>query len=96
MQDTELVIDEEYINGMAEYFEKQGKQLQKMSNDYIRIMRKVVEDGIIKGETAESLRAFLQYAEKLNRVVASTALQIRDSAVNYLGEIDTRDQYQLQ
>ncbi len=96
MQDTELVIDEEYINGMAEYFEKQGKQLQKMSNDYIRIMRKVVEDGIIKGETAESLRAFLQYAEKLNRVVASTALQIRDSTVNYLGEIDTRDQYQLQ
>lgn len=96
MQDTELVIDEEYINGMAEYFEKQGKQLQKMSNDYIRIMRKVVEDGIIKGETAESLRAFLQYAEKLNRVVASTALHIRDSAVNYLGEIDTRDQYQLQ
>lgn len=96
MQDTELVIDEEYINGMAEYFEKQGKQLQKMSNDYIRIMRKVVEDGIIKGETAESLSAFLQYAEKLNRVVASTALQIRDSTVNYLGEIDTRDQYQLQ
>lgn len=96
MQDTELVIDEEYINGMAEYFEKQGKQLQKMSNDYIRIMRKVVEDGIIKGETAESLRAFLQYAKKLNRVVASTALQIRDSTVNYLGEIDTRDQYQLQ
>lgn len=96
MQDTELVIDEEYINGMAEYFEKQGKQLQKMSNDYIRIMRKVVEDGIIKGETAESLSAFLQYAEKLNRVVASTALHIRDSAVNYLGEIDTRDQYQLQ
>lgn len=96
MQDTELVIDEEYINGMAEYFEKQGKQLQKMSNDYIRIMRKVVEGGIIKGETAESLRAFLQYAEKLNRVVASTALQIRDSTVNYLGEIDTRDQYQLQ
>ena len=95
MQDTELVI-EEYINGMAEYFEKQGKQLQKMSNDYIRIMRKVVEDGIIKGETAESLRAFLQYAKKLNRVVASTALQIRDSTVNYLGEIDTRDQYQLQ
>lgn len=95
MQDTELVIDEEYINGMAEYFEKQGKQLQNIANCYIAEMRKVVEGGIVRGETAESLRVFLQYAEKLNQVIISTAMQVRDSTVNYLEEIDTQDQYQF-
>ncbi|MFG6358872.1 MAG: hypothetical protein K1W26_18940 [Acetatifactor sp.] len=96
MQDTELVFDEEYINGMAEYFEKQGKQLQKMSDDYVKAMRRIVESGIKRGDTAESLRAFLQYAEKLNRVIASTAVQIRDSTADYWGEIDARDQYRVQ
>lgn len=95
MQDTELIINEEYINGMAEYFEKQGKQLQSMADGYVTAMRKVVEEGIVRGETAETMRAFLQYAEKLNQVIVSTAMKIRNSTVNYLEEIDTQDQYQF-
>ncbi|MBD5534984.1 MAG: hypothetical protein HDQ99_04915 [Lachnospiraceae bacterium] len=93
MQDTELIIDEEYINEMAEYFEKQGKQLQNMADSYIAAMKRVVEEGIVKGETSEALRAFLEYAEKLNQVIVSTAIQIRDYTMDYLEEIDTQDQY---
>lgn len=93
MQDTELIIDEEYINEMAEYFEKQGKQLQKMADSYINTMTKVVKEGVVMGETSESLNTFLQYAEKLNQVIISTAMQVRNSTMNYLEEIDTQDQY---
>lgn len=93
MQDTELVIDEEYINEMAEYFEKQGKQLQNIAASYIGAMKRVVGEGIIEGKTSETLKTFLEYAEKLNQVIISTAMQIRDSAMNYLEEIDTQDQY---
>lgn len=93
MQDTELIIDEEYINQMAEYFEKQGKQLQNMINSYNAVMKKVVEAGIMEGKTSETLKAFSEYAEKLNQVIISTAMQIRDSTMNYLEEIDTQDQY---
>lgn len=93
MQDTELIIDEEYINEMAEYFEKQGKQLQKMADSYINTMTRVVKEGVVMGKTSESLKTFLQYAQKLNQVILSTALQVRNSTMNYLEEIDTQDQY---
>lgn len=93
MQDTELIIDEEYINGMAEYFEKQGKQLQQMMDYYIATIKKVVEEGVAMGETSETLITFLEYAQKLNQVIGSTAIQVRNSTMNYLEEIDTQDQY---
>lgn len=93
MQDTELIIDEEYINGMAEYFEKQGKQLQQMADSYINTMTRVVKEGVVMGETSESLNTFLEYAQKLNQVIGSTAIQVRISTMNYLEEIDTQDQY---
>lgn len=93
MQDIELIIDEEYINGMAEYFEKQGKQLQQMADYYIATMKKVVEEGVAMGETSETLITFLEYAQKLNQVIGSTAIQVRNSTMNYLEEIDTQDQY---
>lgn len=93
MQDTELIIDEEYINGMAEYFEKQGKQLQQMTDYYIETMEKVVEEGVAMGETSDTLIIFLEYAQKLNQVIGSTAIQVRNSTMNYLEEIDTQDQY---
>ena len=80
---------------MAEYFEKQGKQLQNMADVYISALRKVVGEGMVKGETSDSLKTFLQYAEKLNQVIVSTAMQIRDSTMNYLEEIDTQDQYRF-
>ena len=93
MPDTELIIDEDYINEMAEYFETQGKQLQNMVDSYIAIMKRVVEEGIVKGETSDALMTFLAYAEKLNRVIASTSKEIRDSVMNYLEEMDVQDQY---
>lgn len=93
MQNKELIIDESYINKMAEYFEEQGRQLQKMVDSYIAAMRRAAEEGIVKGETSETLMRFTEYAEKLNRVILFTAREVRDSVMNYLEEVDTQDRY---
>lgn len=93
MHYTELIIDDNYINEMAEYFEKQGKQLQSMVNAYIAAMKRITEEGIAEGETSDALKKFLEYAQRLNQVISATSVEVRDSVMNYLEEIDTQDQY---
>lgn len=93
MQDTKIIIENTYINKMAEYYEKQGKQLQRMADAYIAAMQRVVGEGITTGETSDALELFLEYAKKLHQVIGITSMGVRDSAMNYLEEIDTQDQY---
>lgn len=93
MYNTELVIDDSYINEMAEYFEMQGKQLQCMVDSYIAALKRVTQEGVVEGETSDALKSFLEYAEKLNQVISAASTEIRDSVINYLEEIDTQDQY---
>lgn len=91
MQDTELTVDDGYLNDVAEYFEWQGKRLQDVANGYAAVMRRVTGQGIVRGRTAEALTQFAAYAEGLNQVIASTAMQARDAALAYVEEIDAQD-----
>lgn len=93
MKDEGLTIDESYIDEMAEHFERQGRQLQKMADAYIVAMRQIVQEGIVKGETSETLMRFTECAEKLHQVIQLTAERVRDSVMNYLEEVDAQDQY---
>lgn len=93
MHYTELVIDDNYINEVAEYFETQGKNLQRMVDSYIAALKRVTEEGVVEGETSDALKSLLEYAEKLNQVIAATSVEVRDTVMNYLEEIDTQDQY---
>lgn len=90
---TRLIIDNNYINEIAEYFEKQGKQLQNMADAYIAAIKRITDEGIVQGETSEALKIFLEYAQKLNQIISSTSIEARDTVMNYLEEIDAQDQY---
>lgn len=88
-----MKVDDDYINEMAEYYEKQGKQLQGMVDSYTDAIRKVTEDGIVQGDTADRLKSYLGYAEKLKQAVLEAAAEARDLAGGYLEEIYEQDQY---
>lgn len=89
-----VIVDDNYINEMAEYFERQGKQLQGMMDSYIDAIRRVTENGIVQGDTADRLKSYLEYAEKLKQVVLEVSTEVRDLAGSYLEEICEQDQYQ--
>ncbi len=93
MHYTELVIDDSYINEVAEYFETQGKQLQHMIDSYIAALKRITEEGVAEGETSDALKFFWEYAQKLNYVISDTSVKVRDTVMNYLEEIDILDQY---
>lgn len=92
--DVKVIVDDAYLNEMAEYFEKQGRQLQSMANAYITAMEEIAKEGIVEGRTANALKQFVEYAQKQIQDIASTSEQIRDTVLNYLEEIDAQDQYQ--
>lgn len=94
MQDTEVVIDDDYINAMAEYFEKQGRQLQGIADNYISAMTRMVQEGMPIGETSETLRTFVNYAQALQREILTTAMKARNLTLDYLEEVDVKDNYQ--
>ena len=95
MEYIKINIDDSYINEMAEYYERQGKQLQGMIDSYLDIMKRVTEDGIVQGDTSEALKAFLAYAEKLRQSVLNVSTKARDMTGSYLEEIDNQDKYYL-
>lgn len=86
-------IEDDYINEMAEYYEKQGKQLQGMLDSYIDAIRKLTEDGVILGNTSDRLKSYLAYAERLKQAVMEASTEARDLAADYLAEICEQDQY---
>lgn len=88
-----VIIDDGYMKDIAEYFELQGKQLQETVDSYINIMNRVVEEGISRGETSDSIRRFISYAEQLNHMISNTSNEIRNATRNCLEEIDEQERY---
>lgn len=95
MSYVKLIIDSQYTNEIPVYCETQGKQLQDMIDEYLEIMNTLLETGIKKGETADSLKVIIRYAEELASVVESTAVTVKDTIINYVDYIDDEDQYLL-
>lgn len=88
-----VVMDDTYMTDMSEYFEVRGKQLQETVDSYINIMKRVVEEGISDGETSDSIRRFLTYAEQLHHVISDTSTKIRNATENCLEEINEQERY---
>lgn len=90
-----ITIDDGYINEMAEYYVRQGTQLQKTADSYIDVIRRVTEEGVIRGDTADKLKSYLAYAEKLRRIISDVSVKAGNLTGSYLEEIYKQDQYRF-
>lgn len=88
-----IKIDDNFINEIARYFEKQGECIQNIIDDYIIILNKVRSEGITGGETSDALKIFNDYVEKLNQVVYDESINIKKIILKFMLEIDVQDKY---
>ena len=93
MAGTELKIDDEYINGMAEFLNSRAADLQEGINKYNEILASIRTDAIKKGQTAEALDTFISYAQNLSEIVAELGDSAKTTCTNFLAEIDENDEY---
>lgn len=92
---SKIIIDDGYINEMAEYYIRQGTQLQKIADSYIDAIRQMTEEGIVQGDTANKLKSYLAYAEKLRRIILDVSIKAGNLTGSYLEEIYKQDQYRF-
>lgn len=83
--------NDDSIQEVSEYVEKQGHQIQAIIDDYIMIIKHLTQEGIKAGDTYEALMAYIVKTETLSNIVEQTLLMIRDIVWNYAEEIDTQE-----
>lgn len=89
MQD--IVIVDEYIEEMKKFCSVQGTRYEVALFRYGSILLELNAQGIVRGQTAEALRAFLEAAASLKGRVAEITELFQQLMGNYLSDIDEAD-----
>ena len=82
MAGTALKIDDDYVLDMGTTLSDNETELQSGVDKYLEIMKKIREDAIKEGETAQALDTFITYAGELKK-----------TCQKFKAEIDENDQY---
>lgn len=93
MASNQCIIDDEYCTAMGEYFKKQGENLDKMVSDYVSALQTVRNKAIKKGEVADALDSFIDYAEKLKEQMGIISENAQAHVNKFLEQVDEADQY---
>ena len=81
---TELKIDDDYINSQAEQIAKWACDLQGGIDKYT---------AILEGATAEALESFVDYVENLKDIVNDMGEEAKGMCLAFLSEVDEADSY---
>lgn len=93
MADKQLIIDDEFCNAMADYYVKQGEQLDKVISQYVSILQGIKDKAITSGDVSKALGAYITYAQKLNGQIGSISTIAKTHVTTFLTRIDSADKY---
>ena len=93
MAGRELIVDDDYCKALGQYFLKHGANLDNDVDEYIIAMESLKEAGIMNGDAAKALDAYIQYSRKLDNIIYSISSEAYMLAHNFVSAIDSADQY---
>lgn len=93
MASKELIIDDEFCNKMGAYLINQGDLLDQVTASYVSILQDVRENGIVGGETAESLSKFIDYATEFKEKMKPISNRTKSKITAFLSNVDAADSY---
>lgn len=93
MADKQLIIDDDFCNALADYYVKQGEQLDKVISQYVTILQGVKDKAIISGDVSNALGTFITYANKLNGQICNISTIAESHVTNFLTRVDSADKY---
>ena len=86
MAGTALKIDDDYVLDMGTTLSDNETELQSGVDKYLEIMKKIREDAIKEGETAQAL-------DTLKNVITEHGVNVNKTCQKFKAEIDENDQY---
>lgn len=94
MSSSDLVIDDEYISALGSFYINMGDNIvDEMINSYIKKMQEIKDKAIMEGEIAESLEAFIEYAQNLKDVAGEIGTELKDLMEYFITDIDKADEF---
>lgn len=93
MAGTQLQIDDEYCEKMAQYFVDKGNVIEGFVQEYIDILNRIEDTAIMKGDIADSLKDYIAYAKKLKGSISNISSNAQKQTKQFISAIDAADQY---
>ena len=93
MASNELIIDDDYCKAMGSYFVKQGEEIDKLTAEYINILKEVKSKAITSGEVSKALSTYIGYVQMLNKKIGSISTSTKTQIDNFLARVDDEDKY---
>lgn len=93
MNTTELIVNDEYCEAMAQYYQRMGNRIETILEDYLSAMNRASAYGIPSGDTADALREFISCAEQLKGDIGEISDLASQYAKNFVSKIDRADRY---
>ena len=89
MAGTELIIDDDYVNEMADFLNTRATNLQ----EGIQILDNIRRDAIKQGATADALDTFISYAKNLSNVVEELGQTAKETCNTFISDVDESDEF---
>ena len=90
---ADIIIDDDYVIECKNQIETEGKKLEDALTDYVKILGNIKLSGIIEGETANALDAFIQTASEIRDGLKGRYSQGKVYCGSYIDHIDDADEY---
>ena len=87
-----IVCDEEFESASAA-IQKACRKIDRIVSLYLLIMENACKTGVMAGETAEALKAYISYAAKLKDVADSIGEHHSTAKQYFLDAVDSADDY---
>lgn len=93
MAGKELIVDDEYVQSMGQYFRNQGDFLEECLSSYLRLLEVAKSAGIKEGASADALESFTGLARRLEGEIKKLSDIAGSYADNFLSRVDEEDKY---
>lgn len=88
---ADIIIEDEYIQEMRDFSKLQGSRFETVLTEYIAVMYKLNAEGIVRGETADILKMFIETVMSLKGQVQELSELFQQLLDQYLADIDYAD-----
>ena len=93
VNNAELVVDEENLRELADYFKTRSTELERMIKQYINHLKKIRINSIQSGRAADGLDGYIEFANGMRNNIPPVGDKLYEVINDFISDVDEKDQY---
>lgn len=91
MENNELIVDEEYCEALAQYFNSRGAHLELGIRQYINILEEIQDKAILSGDVSNALLLYIDACRKMQNNIGNISRAAKRQTKQFVEEIADND-----